>query len=73
MSTISIPPKTQERMARLIMAAQSIQSELDAIQETLREALDVPEDYTLYDVRAGFVPPQPTTGAQTPAGQESAE
>ena len=57
MNTIQIPPKTQERMARLITAAQSIQSELDAIQMTLREALDVPDDYTLRDIREGFVPP----------------
>lgn len=57
MRTIPIPPKTQARMVELITAAQGIQRELDAIQLTLRETLDVPEDYTLRDVREGFVPP----------------
>jgi hypothetical protein len=44
-------------MVELITAAQGIQRELDAIQLTLRETLDVPEDYTLRDVREGFAPP----------------
>lgn len=57
MRIIQIPPKTQERMVELITAAQGIQRELDAIQLTLRETLDVPDDYSLSNVREGFVPP----------------
>ena len=56
MDSIQIPPKTQARLIELVTVSQKLQAQIDAIILTLRETLDVPEDYTLTDVRAGFEP-----------------
>lgn len=57
MNSISVPPKSLERMANIIQALQALQGQLDAIEMTLREVLNVPDDYVMRDIRQGFVPP----------------
>ena len=57
MYTIQIPPKTRERMTELVDVIQAAQGQLQAIEATLRETLNVPDTYTLRNVHEGFVPP----------------
>ena len=54
---IAIPPRSQQRLADLVTAGQSIQAQIDGMTLALREALDVPEGYQLRDIRIGFEPP----------------
>ena len=56
-SPITIPPRSQARLAELATAGQSIQDQINGMVLALREALDVPDNYQLRDVRIGFEPP----------------
>ena len=58
---IQLPEKTRERLENLIRSQQEAQRLIDAIVATAREAMDVPDDWTIGDVRAGFVGPQTET------------
>lgn len=53
---ILLPPVTRERLENLIRSQQEAQRLIDAIVATAREALNVPDGWTIGDVRAGFVP-----------------
>lgn len=57
-SAILIPPGTLTRLEALLTQRQQIDGQVDAIVTTLRETLNVPDDYQIGDVRRGFVPPQ---------------
>ena len=63
-ATIQLPDKTRERLENLIRSQQEAQRLIDVIVATAREALEVPDDWTISDVRAGFVGP----GASGSAG-----
>jgi len=55
---ILIPPGTLTRLEVLLTQRQQIDEQVNAIVATLRETLNVPDDYQIGDVRRGFVPPQ---------------
>lgn len=58
---IQLPDKTRERLENLIRSQQEAQRLIDAIVATARESLDVPDDWMIGDVRAGFVAPESET------------
>lgn len=66
---IAIPPRSQQRLADLVTAGQSIQAQIDGMTIALREALAVPDGYQLHDIRIGFEPPaeQPAAAADLPS------
>lgn len=57
MSTIQFPPKTLEVLETLLRQQQAIDTQINAIVATARQCLNVPDGYTIGDVRLGFVPP----------------
>ncbi len=60
-NAIPIPPATLTRLEALITQRNALDGQIDASVTTLREALNVPDDYQISDVRRGFVaPPQET-------------
>lgn len=54
---IPIPPATLARLEALIVERNTIDGQIEAIVATLRDALGVPGDYVIGDIRQGFVPP----------------
>ena len=61
--TITLPPATVQRLEAMITQQQAINAVIEATVATLREALGVPEGYTLRNVHEGFVAPSaPTEG-----------
>lgn len=58
---IALPEKTQERLENLVRAQQETQRLIDVIVATAREAMDVPDDWQISDVRVGFVGPEKQT------------
>jgi hypothetical protein len=56
-NAIALPEKTQERLENLVRTQQETQRLIDTIVATAREALNVPDDWTISDVRVGFVAP----------------
>ena len=58
---IALPEKTRERLENLVRAQQETQRMIDVIVATAREALDIPDDWTISDARVGFVAPQNET------------
>lgn len=56
--TVPLPPPTRERLENLVRAQQETQRLIDAIVQATRDALQVPDDWTISDVRVGFVGPQ---------------
>lgn len=54
---IQLPQPTRERLENLIRSQQEAQRLIDVIVATARETLDVPDGWTIGDVRAGFVAP----------------
>jgi hypothetical protein len=54
---IQLHDKTRERLENLIRSQQEAQRLIDVIVATARESLDVPDDWTIGDVRVGFVGP----------------
>lgn len=63
MKTIAIPPKTQQRLTDLVNTQQNVQNIINAILDTLRETLEVPDDYEVRDIRVGFIRLQPQAAA----------
>lgn len=57
---IAIPPATLARLEQLITQRNTIDGQIDATVLTLRDALGVPANYVIGDVRQGFVPPAET-------------
>ena len=57
MQTKPLPPATAARLERLLTERQSLQAIIDATVITAREAMDVPPDWTLADLRTGFTAP----------------
>lgn len=60
-ATIQLPDKTRERLEALIRSQQETQRVIEATVQAVREALEIPDDWTISDVRAGFVAPQNET------------
>ena len=54
---ILIPPATLARLESLIAQRNSTDAQIEAVIATLRDALNVPDDYQIGDIRRGFVPP----------------
>lgn len=57
MQPILIPPATLARLEVLITQRNAIDGQVEAIVATLRDALGVPDDYQISDIRQGFIPP----------------
>lgn len=60
---IAIPPKTLQRLGDMLQAFNALNAQINAVDQTLREALNVPSDYELNDLRIGFEPPAEAAGA----------
>jgi len=58
---IALPERTRERLAELIRQRDITGALIDTTIMTAREAMDVPDDWTINDVRVGFVAPQSET------------
>ena len=54
---IAIPPKTQATLENAVNQQRMLQAQIDAIVVTLRDVMDVPEDYVLQSLAVGFEPP----------------
>lgn len=54
---IPLPPATRARLAELIQAQRTLQSQIDAIVITVRDIMGVPADYVISNLDVGFVPP----------------
>lgn len=67
MTTISIPPQTQERLTQLVKDRDTIQLRIDEIVTVARDLLGVPDDYVLHDLRQGFVAPAVDTTSTSKA------
>lgn len=63
--TIALPPATIARLEALLAQQQAINAVIEATVATAREALDVPDTYTLRNLREGFTAPQPPAGDAT--------
>ena len=62
---IPLPPKTQATLQNLINGQRTLQAQIDAIVNTARDLLSVPDDYTIDNIDVGFVPPaQPVEAAE---------
>lgn len=56
-AAIPVPPATLARLEQLITQRNTLDEQVQIIVTTLRDALSVPNDYVIGDVRQGFVPP----------------
>lgn len=56
---IALPPKTQATLENAVNQQRMLQAQIDAIVVTLRDVMDVPEDYVLQSLAVGFEPPAP--------------
>lgn len=56
-NSISIPNTTQRRLEKLLADRQTLQALIDTTVLTTREALDVPDGWTLSSLTDGFVAP----------------
>ncbi len=65
MGPIQIPPATLARLETMITQREQLNVLIDATIVTLRDALDVPDDYQITDIRQGFVPPPERDTAAT--------
>jgi len=54
---IQIPPASLARLEAMIVQREQLNALIDTTITTLRDALDVPDDYQITDIRSGFVPP----------------
>ena len=54
---IPFPPKTAATLRELVGAQRTLQAQIDAIVNTARDLLNVPDDYTIDNIDVGFVPP----------------
>ncbi len=63
---IPLPPKTAATLRDLVTSQRTLQAQIDAIVNTARDLLNVPDDYMITDIGAGFVPP-PVQADQAPA------
>lgn len=54
---ILIPPATLARLEAMITQREQLNTLIDTTVATLRDALDVPDDYQIADIRRGFMPP----------------
>lgn len=55
--SMALPEKSRALLAELIRERDRINGLIEAVVQATRAALDVPEDYTLPSVEAGFVAP----------------
>lgn len=63
--TIPLPPKTAGILRELVGAQRTLQAQIDAIVNTARDLLNVPEDYVISNIEVGFTPPaQPVEVAE---------
>ncbi len=58
MSNIALPDQTVKVLEALLTQKRTLDAQIDAIVGTARACLNVPDDYTITDVRTGFVPPR---------------
>ena len=56
-NSISIPNTTQRRLEKLLADRQTLQVLIDTTVLTTREALDVPDGWTLASLADGFIAP----------------
>ena len=54
---IPLPPKTAGTLRELVSAQRTLQAQIDAIVNTARDLLNVPDDYMIDNIDVGFVPP----------------
>ncbi len=54
---IQIPPASLARLEQLITQRNTLDEQIQVIVVTLRDALNVPDDYQIGDIRHGFMPP----------------
>ena len=54
---IGLPKPTEERLLELLRQKAVLETAIDATVQTAKEALKVPDDWTISDARVGFVPP----------------
>jgi hypothetical protein len=59
MNAIHLPPATVKRLEALVAQQQAINAVIEATVATAREALDVPDTYTLRNLAEGFIAPPP--------------
>jgi hypothetical protein len=59
-NSISIPNTTQRRLEKLLADRQTLQVLIDTTVLTTREALDVPDGWTLASLTDGFTAPTET-------------
>ena len=57
MTSIPLPQPTIDRLTELLRQKATIDAVIDTTVQTAREALNVPADYVIGDVRVGFVAP----------------
>lgn len=57
MSVIAIPPKTKAKLSELILERNRITGTIDGLVDALREAMNVPDSWQLYNLDVGFAPP----------------
>ena len=55
---IQLPTPTRERLEALIRSQQETQRVIEATVQAVRESLEIPDDWTISDVRVGFVGPE---------------
>lgn len=59
-NTIKLPQPTLTRLTELIRQRDMVTALIDNTIATAREVLEVPDDWTISDVRVGFVGPEQT-------------
>jgi hypothetical protein len=67
MQAVQLPPRTLERLSELLRQRDVTTALIDTTITTAREALEVPDDWDIRDVRVGFVSP----GVAGSAGQSN--
>lgn len=68
-STHALPTRTVERLTELLRQKQALDVAIDATIATAREALNVPDDWIITDIRSGFR--EPETGQMKSAGDST--
>ena len=58
MNTIHLPQPTLTRLTEYIRQRDMLTALIDTTLATAREAMDIPDDWQISDVRAGFVAPE---------------
>lgn len=64
--SIVIPPKTKAKLTELVIERNRLNSQIDGIIDIARETMNVPDNWQLYDIDAGFTPPGEIADADDP-------